>query len=188
MKIGLLTSHRWKQQNKSLFQEMVEYLQSKGHQILTSDIKLEELIPMRYVEREAIFSEFYHKLLDCDVVFAECTLQSTQVGFGLAYLRARGKPIIVLSLREVNEMQTQGEVYSNEENLAVYEYSKGDMKSVINEALNSMESHIDKRFTIIFPADLMNQLEDVARKKKLPKSVFIRQLIEEDLAKNTSTE
>ncbi len=181
MNIGLLTSHRWKKQYETMYNEMVEYLTSKGHHVVTSNQTLDELIPMSYVEREAVFTDFYHKLLDCDLILAECTLQSTQVGFGLAFLRSRGKPIIILSMKAVNEMQTKGEVYSNEENLAVYEYAKDDMKSTVNEALSSMESHLDKRFTIIFPANLMNKLEDVSRKQKLPKAVYIRQLIEEDL-------
>jgi len=151
MKIGLLVSFRWKKEYATTLEKMIHFFKEKGHTIVTSDISLDELHPLGYVEREKIFMRFYEKLEACDVVFAECTLQSTQVGFGLSYLRSKGKPIVILSHKEKTGMYMKGEVYSNVENLAVFEYSDNDLIDILSDALDILESRIDKRFTIIFP-------------------------------------
>lgn len=184
MKIGLLVSFRWKKECAPIFEKMMKFFKDKGHKVVTSDISVDQLHPLGYVEREKIFMRFYEKLEACDVVFAECSLQSTQVGFGLSYLRSKGKPIVILSHENMTGMSVKGEVYSNVENLAVFEYNDNNFLQILAEALSILESRIDKRFTIIFPADLMAQLEDISLKKHLPKSVYIRNIIENALEKD----
>jgi len=187
MKIGLLSSHRGQKQFEKEHAGIVSYLEKKGHQVVHSmDMTIEKLIPLSYPEREAIFMEFYTKLEDCDIVIAECSIQSTQVGFGLAHIRSKGKPIVILSIKGVGgEFATPGETYSNVDNMFVSEYDLGTLSKVLDDALEYMQPHIDKRFTMIFPAYLLAKVEEVAHKKKLPKAVFIRQLIEQELQKNS---
>lgn len=183
MKIGLLSSHRGQKQFEKEHEAIVEYFERKGHEVIHSlHTTLEQLLPLNYIEREAIFMQFFQELETCDIVFAECTTQSTQVGFGLSYLRSKGKPIVLMTLRDaMQDMGPKGDLYSNVENLLVTEYSLGTLSQDLNEALSYMESRIDKRFTIIFPSHLLAKIEEQAKKKKMPKSVYIRQLIEEDL-------
>jgi predicted DNA binding CopG/RHH family protein len=60
-------------------------------------------------------------------------------------------------------------------------YDMSDLHEVVSDALSYMEQRIDKRFTVIFPSSLLAKIEEQVKKKKLPKSVYIRQLIEKDL-------
>lgn len=183
MRIGLLTSHRAQKQYEKQYRAIIDYLQKKGYQVVHSmDTTLEQLLPLTYSEREKIFNDYYKKLEECDVVFAECSLQSTQVGYGFAYLHAKGKPIVELTFRGAPESFTpKGELYSNIDNIMAAEYDESDMAEVIDDALDYMSDHLDKRFTIIFPSYLLARLEEVSRKRKLPKAVYIRQLIEQSL-------
>ena len=184
MRNRLLVSFRWKKENEPVFKKMITFFKENGHEVVTSDVTIDQLHPLGFVEREAIFIKFYEKLEACDIIFAECSLQSTQVGFGLSYLRSKGKPIAIISHKNVTGMYLKGEVFSNVENLAVYEYADSELEEVLSSALHVLEAHIDKRFTIIFPSHLMAKLEEVSRKKHLPKSVYIRELIEKDLQKS----
>ena len=187
MRIGFLTSHRGQKQFEKEHKGLVAYLEKRGHEVVHSlDTTIEKLVPLSYPEREAIFMKFYQQLEECDIVIAECSIQSTQVGFGLAQVRSKGKPIVILSLKNSGgEFATPGETFSNVENVFVAEYTFDTLSFVLNEALEYMQPHIDKRFTMIFPAHLLAKVEEVAHKKKLPKAVYIRQLIEENLQKNS---
>lgn len=183
MKIGFLAAKRGEKEFKDLFETIINHLTSKGHEVVHSmDTPLESIVPMNYAQRQEWFFNFYHKLEECDLVFAETSLQSTQVGFGLAQLRMKGHPVISLSQGEVtNQFFPKGEVYSNIENMMACHYDKNTIKQVLDEALAYMEPHLDKRFTIIFPANLLAKVEERSHDLHVPKSVYIRQLIEKDI-------
>src|SRR5260221_2890034 len=115
MKIGFLTSYRGQKQYGKEFEKIVTHLQKRGHDVLHSlNTAIEKLVPLSYPEREAIFMKFYQDLEDCDLIFAECSLQSTQVGFGLAHIRSKGKPIVILSSKgAAGEFSPNGDTFSN---------------------------------------------------------------------------
>lgn len=188
MKIGFLTAKRAEKEFHEECTAIVEYLQSKGHEVVhMMDMPLESILPLEYAKRQELFMEFYEKLAECDLIVAETSMQSTQVGFGIAYLRMKGKPLIILSQGDaVFPYFPKGEVYSNMDNMMTYKYDKTHLKSVIDEALAYMEPHIDKRFSLIFPSYLLSQVEEKVQKLHMPKSVYIRQLIEKDLQDNTA--
>ncbi len=183
MKIGLLTSYRAQKQFAKEFKTMVAHFEKKGHVVVHSlDTNLDALLALGYVQREEQFMNHYKNLEACDVIFAECSLQSTQVGFGMSYLRSKGKPTVIISKKNISEEYSpKKDVFSNVENLMVTEYTDDTLIEALNEALSYMETRLDKRFTIIFPSHLLVKVEEVAKRKKLPKSVYIRQLIEKDL-------
>lgn len=183
MKVGFLSSHRGQQKYIKEHKAVVNFFEKKKIEVVHSlDTSIESLLSLGWLEREAIFMNFYHKLETCDIVFAECTMQSTQVGFGLSYLRAKGMPIVMMTIRNADEYSPKKDVYSNIENLMFLQYDMSDITTALEEAVEFMEQRIDKRFTVIFPSHLLAKIEEQVKKKKLPKSVYIRQLIEKDLA------
>lgn len=188
MKVGLLTSYRAQKVYDKQYLAIINHLQKRGHQVVHSmETSIDQLLPMSYAEREKIFNSFYKKLEECDVVFVECSMQSTQVGYGFAQLHAKGRPIVELTLKGALQTFTpKGDIYSNIENIMAVEYDESNLAEVIDDALDYMGGHLDKRFTIIFPAHLMSELEEVSHKHKVPKAVFIRQLIEKALQEEPS--
>lgn len=183
MKIGFLTSVRGKSKFEKQYSTILQYLEKQRHEVVHNlALTEDQLAPMTYPQREELFLRFYKQLLDCDLVVAECSMQSIQVGYGLSFLRDHGKPIIALSIRGVdNDLGQMTDLFSSIENIEICEYTEENLVEMLEEALLYMEPHVDKRFTMIFPAHLLAKVEDVAKKKKLPKAVYIRQLIEKDL-------
>src|SRR5690242_19194700 len=98
MKIGLLSSHRGQKQLEKQHKAIVDHLKKRGHEVVHSmDTSIDHLMNLTYIEREKIFVKYYKELEECDMVIAECTLQSTQVGFGVSYIRSKGKPTVILT-------------------------------------------------------------------------------------------
>lgn len=186
MKIGFLTSYRAQDSKDKEYGKILAFLEKKGHEVVHHlDTNLSQLLPLGYAEREAIFMDFYKRLEECELVFVDCPVQSTQLGFGIAYLRSKGKPVVILTPKGTPlEFFPQGDIYSEIENMAVYQYDEKSIDEVLEEALEYMEPRIDKRFTIIFPSFLLAKIEEKAQKLHLPKAVYIRQLIEKDIKEN----
>lgn len=190
MKIGFLSAKRAEQQFQEDFKKIIQVLESRGNTVVHHmNVPLEEILPLSYAQRQELFMKFYEQLADCDLVFVETSIQSTQVGFGLAYLRMKGKPTVILSHGEVaNQFFPKGEVYSNLENMMAYQYDTASLSQVLDDALTYMEPHVEKRFTIIFPSHLLAKVEEKSHKLAMPKSVYIRQLIEKDLTAEKPTD
>jgi hypothetical protein len=190
MKIGLLTSYRAQEQYREIYEVMLQHFQKIGHEVVHHiNTSLQDVLPLSYIEREELFINFYKELEECDVIFVDCPVQSTQLGFGIAYLRSKAKPIVLLTPKGTPvEYFPRGDIYSNVENMAIYEYEKVTIATVIDDALEYMKPHLDKRFTIIFPAHLLAKLEEQAQKLHVPKAVYIRQLIEKNLKETHSSE
>lgn len=183
MKIGLLTSHRAQKKYQKEHWEVIHHLEKLGHEVVHSmSTSIDMISKLTYIERERLFFKHFQNLEQCDLIIAECSIQSTQVGFGLAYLREKGKSLIILSLKgSGGDYEAPGDDYSEMDNLYVTQYTQNTLISVLDEAVSYMSEKIDKRFTMIFPAGLMAKLEEVSRKKKLPKAVYIRQILEKNL-------
>lgn len=183
MKIGFLAAKRSEKENAELFRKIINHLEAKGNEVIHHmDVSLDSILPLSYAQRQDLFMKFYEQLAECDLVFVETSMQSTQVGFGIAYLRMKGRPVVILSQGETAfPFFPKGEVYSNLENMMAYQYDSPNITEVLDEALEYMAPHLDKRFTIIFPSHLLAKVEEKSQKLAVPKSVYIRQLIEKDL-------
>lgn len=185
MKVGFISSKRGQKEFGEHYQTIVDYLHKKGYDVQhTLEISEKELYKKSLEWREKFYTDFYRSLEHVDVVFVECSQPSVNVGFGLAYVINHGKPVIILRKKgsEGFEMGV-GDLISHKEYIHVYEYEDKTLPEVLGFALQSAVKEIDRRFTIIFPSHVMSKLEEISRQHKLPKAVYIRQLIEADLQK-----
>lgn len=184
MTIGYIASLRGRKFYDEYYQKSIKHLKAKGHEVkhfLHMDYETVHAMPLQ--ERDEFFDEFYRDLLLSDVILADCSFASMNVGYRISHLLSLGKQVLVMC-----EKGSAGEKFDllqrkqYEEHVYMFTYSKYDITETIDNALSVVESHVDKRFTMIFPASLMSKLEHHSTKKKLPKAVFIRKLLEESLA------
>ena len=54
---------------------------------------------------------------------------------------------------------------------------------MLTDALAVAKDQLDCRFTMLLSPKIMTYLDDVVEKKKIPRSVFIRNLIEREMGK-----
>ncbi|MFH1561342.1 MAG: hypothetical protein ABID04_02050, partial [Patescibacteria group bacterium] len=71
-----------------------------------------------------------------------------------------------------------------DDRLQVLNYEKDSLASVLKKALLGAEEKIDVRFNFFVTPKILAYLDWLSKKKKLPRSVYLRDLIETDIKRN----
>ncbi len=151
----------------------------------TSDFLL-EADPADYYKRKtgADFNKFYKKLVQqlkkADICVFEVTLHSLGIGYCVNLALEMGKPVVLLFQKDSNPLFFKG---IKSDKLQMYEYSLGDLKEILESALEMAKEVLDIRFTFFIDPKINNFLAWVKKTKKTPRSVYLRKLIEEAMKK-----
>ena len=162
---------------------IIDLLKDKGVTVTSEHIidTTEATISMESkAERLAFHKNLEKWINEADFMVVESTFPSISVGYEISLALHRGKPILVL--------YSQGEppslIYNNEEERLVCEhYTNDTLKEIIDDFINFVEGTNDTRFTFFITSQIAAYLEKTAKKHKLPKSVYLRDLILRDMKK-----
>jgi len=89
-----------------------------------------------------------------------------------------GKPILILYA--VGNPPSLLAHHSNDK-LVCEKYTINTVREIINDFVNYVRGASDTRFTFFITSEIAAYLEKVSRKEKMPKSVYLRKLIEEHM-------
>lgn len=183
MRIAFLAPIETTLQYKQRYTAIVEYLNKAGHTVVHAlSVTSETLSTWNEQQRSEYFNSFYAKLGKCDMVIAECSYPSVDVGFEISYAIQQGKEVIVLKQKNAaTDVLTSDQLNLNK-NMVIYEYTSETLFRIIKEALECNPIKRFQKYNVLFPTDMANKLNEIAKKKNLPKSVYIRQLLEKGLA------
>ena len=92
----------------------------------------------------------------------------------------RGKPVLLL-YKEGNPPSLFDRYH--DEKLICECYTQGQLNRIIEDFLEYVEGANDTRFTFFITPQIDAFLEEVSKKKKIPKSVYLRSLLEREMAK-----
>jgi hypothetical protein len=131
-------------------------------------------------ERLAFQAELEKWINSCDFMVVETSFPSISVGYEISLAIHRGKPVLIL--------YSEGDppsllAHNADEKLVCEKYTVDTLKDIIDDFLNFVESSNDMRFTFFITSAIAAYLDEVSRKQKVPKSVYLRRLIEEDIRK-----
>ncbi len=108
----------------------------------------------------------------------EASFPSISVGYEIALALHRGKPVLVLysngdppSLMDNNE----------EQKLVSEKYTSATLPTIIDDFINYVRGGSDTRFTFFITSEIASYLEKMGKKNKIPKSVYLRNLIAADM-------
>ena len=164
----------------SNYLKIIEILTKKGHDVSSDHIikTSENQINLQTKEqRQKFHKELKKWIMDCDAVVVETSFPSISVGFEISLALNLGKPVLVL---HVNEGPTLFSSYNNEK-LFCEKYTLPMLKDIIEDFLLFVEGSADSRFTFFITSKISHFLEKVSREKKVPKSVYLRRLIEKNM-------
>lgn len=118
---------------------------------------------------------------DADFMVVEATFPSISVGYEIALAVHKGKPVLAL--------YSQGEppslIFNNEEEKIVCEkYTNANLEEIMTDFLNYVQGESDTRFTFFVSSNIASYLSKMAKKNKVPKSVYLRYLIQQDMRKS----
>lgn len=183
MKVYFTASLTAKDQFFQNYKAIVAYLQSQRVTVISDHIinKTEKAINAESREvRLKFHKQLEHWIHTCDCVIAETSFPSISVGYEISLALKVGKPVLVI--------YSKGDppsllAYHNDEKLMCEKYSLANVSEVLESFLHFVHEKSDLRFTFFITPRIASYLDSVAKEEKLPKSVYLRKLIEEDMKK-----
>lgn len=159
---------------------IIDILNRKGHKV-TSDHIIKTSENQTNFQTEEQRKKFHIKLkkwiMDANAVVVETSFPSISVGFEISLALNLGKPVLLLY---TNEGPTLLSSYSNEK-LFCEKYNGSTLGGLIEDFLLFVEGNADSRFTFFITSNIAHFLEKISREKKIPKSVYLRRLIEKQI-------
>lgn len=162
--------------------KIVEILKSKKHHVAAEHIinASESQIDLQTkAQREKFHKQLKKWIIDSDCLVVETSFPSISVGFEISLGLNLGKPVLVLFTKEAPTLLSS----YDDEKLICSKYGLNNLKEVLTDFTNYVQGKSDHRFTFFIDSHINNFLEEVSRKRKVPKSVYIRYLIQKAMEK-----
>jgi len=169
MKIYFTASVAGKKKLKKEYQAIVEALEKLGFQV-------KELVLSG--EKETSFSKISRLIKKADLVVAEVSFPSVSVGQEISLALESNKPVLALFKEGIKTTLLE---INSDERLQLISYNLKKIKKVLKEAIADISRKIDMRFNFFIPPEIINYLNWIAKKRRIPRSVYLRSLIEKDM-------
>jgi len=186
MKIFFIASIHGKQKFIDHYQKIVDIVEAKDHKITADHVLNSTKMEMAKWDHDQDLA-FHKKVLrgikSHDVVLAEISYPSLSVGYLLALAVESGKPAIALYNTEkkphlLRTLEADDKFYS-------YQYRDYvDLQDELPLLIKFAGEQQDTRFNFFISPRHQNYLDWIAKNKKIPRSVFLRRLIEEHMEEN----
>lgn len=165
------------------YERIVGLVKEKGHTIIADHIlsvSEKEVSLKTREERLKFHTQIERWIHSSDALIAETSFPSISVGYEISIALRVGKPVLVL--------YSDGEppsllAHHRDEKLLYEKYSLQTLPSILDDFIGYVDSKSDLRFTFFITPKIASFLDLIAKKEKLPKSVYLRKLIEADMAK-----
>jgi len=131
-------------------------------------------------QRIEIQKKLEKNILEADFVVVEASFPSISVGYEISLSLHRGKPTLVLYTSDHHPSLIAN---SDEDKLVCEQYTKQTVDSIIEDSIKYVESINESRFTFYISSELAAHLDKSAKKTCVPKAVYLRSLIKEDMEK-----
>lgn len=166
----------------SNYLRIIDILHGCGARVTSDHIidASEPQINMQSVTKREQFHRTLRKwIMDAQCMVVETSFPSISVGFEISLALTLNKPVLVLY---TNEAPTLLSGY-NDEKMICEQYTDSNISGIIDDFLNYVKGTSEHRFTFFISTGMSQFLEETARRKKLPKSVYLRQLIDKERKK-----
>lgn len=160
---------------------VIHHLLEKGHHVESDHIinTTEDQIRLETKKKRIAFhTHLVKKIRSCDFMIVEASFPSISVGYEISVALHLGKPVLIL--------YSEGDppallAHHEDEKLICEKYSNDTVKGILDDFLGYVEGKQDARFTFFITPDINQFLDVVSRKQKVPKSVYLRKLIEKEM-------
>ena len=184
MKVYFTASLRGKEEFGEYYTKIVKYIESRGHKMISNHVFVNDSKSIA-AQDKAHALKAYHQLVDsikkADIFISEVSTQSISVGHELTEAMNLNKPVVVMYMGERRPSMLFGSGY---EKLQMIQYTVDNYEALLDHALEEAGKHTDVRFNFFVSPKILNYLDWVAQKRMIPRSVFLRNLIEREMKKD----
>lgn len=187
MKVYLLASPRSVEERPEFFARIYRHLKKEHTMVddlvwrLSKMKNIEDFYRVDLKERADRFRRWVNYLKKCEVVVVEVSGHSMTLGYIIGKALELNKPVVALHQRGQESYFVSG---IKNIKLQVVEYDKERVEKVVDKALEKAKKMIDVRFNFFVSPQILTYLDWVARRRKVPRSVFLRNLIEKEMRKD----
>ena len=128
--------------------------------------------------RESHYERTIKNIRSSDIILLEVSTHSLSMGFIMEKALDSGKPVIALYHKGLMPYFAAG---INEQKLQVVEYEEATLAKVIEDSFEYAGNQSDTRFNFFISPRQLSYLDWIARERRIPRSVFLRRLIESDM-------
>jgi len=180
MKVYFTASIVGKKNYLKNYLEIIETLKEKDC-FVTSDHIIKHTAEAIRLEKKEDRLKF-HKQLErwigsCNFMVVESTFPSISVGYEISLALKFNKPVLILYCEGDPPSLLD---HHHEDSLVCEKYTSDTLPDIIDDFMNFAQGSADSRFTFFITPEIASYLEKVAKKEKLPKSVYLRRLIIKD--------
>lgn len=186
MKIYFVASPRLVVKDPGLYKRIHHYL-AKNNVMLsdkllkwTDNKVLEKVYDDNNKEAASVYKEAIDQVKKADVVMMEVSGHSVTMGYLISKSLDLCKPAVVFYKKGTKILFLKG---INNPKLKLKEYDKQNIEKLLDEAIEEAKKEIDVRFNFFVSPKILTYLDWVAQKRMIPRSVFLRNLIEREMKK-----
>lgn len=181
MNIYFTASVVGKKYNLTNYLKIINLLRSQNHTVISDhiiNVTPEQIDQSSKKDR----IKFHHKLEDwinsCDFIVVEASFPSMSVGYEISLALQSNKPVLILYFTGAPPS-----LFAEHENelLVCEKYNFENLRSIISDFIDYTKGIHETRFTFYITSKIASYLEKKSRQNKIPKSVYLRQLIEQDM-------
>lgn len=184
MKIYFDASGRGFDQFGKYYRQIDDFIKDLGHENL-NDLFNESVVQQFYEgphkKRVNRYQDLLNNLKKSDLVILEVSIHSLSMGFWMQKALELNKPVIALYLKGREPKFIEG---VQNDKLQVIEYEDINLKEVLKYSIDFASDQQDTRFNFFISPKHQNYLDWIARNRKIPRSVFLRRLIEDHMKQN----
>ncbi|OGK18459.1 hypothetical protein A2866_00640 [Candidatus Roizmanbacteria bacterium RIFCSPHIGHO2_01_FULL_39_8] len=167
--------------NLQNYRKIIDILTTKGFKVMSDHIMntSPEKIRMETKEERLKFhSQLEKNIRSADFMVIESTFPSISVGYEISIGLHFRKPVLILYS---NGDPPSLLAHHADEKLICEKYTPDTVKEIIDDFVNYIEGKQDTRFTFFITPEIAHFLEKKSQREKLPKSVYLRKLIEKEM-------
>lgn len=186
MKVYFSGSRLYADKFKEQYEKIRQSLVKLGCQIIDMSVAgvAKDVYEIDDKEKKKRYSQFLKNLDKGDLSLFEATYPSTiSIGHEITLAIQKGKPVIIM-YREGTENEPKMFRGLDSEKVIWVAYSDTNIQARVKEALEKAMSMADVRFNFFVSPKLLNYLDFVSKKRMIPRSVFLRDLIEREMKKD----
>ncbi|NTV31575.1 hypothetical protein HGA91_06385 [candidate division WWE3 bacterium] len=163
------------------YKSIVDKLRSLGHEVLSDHVLQADYDQVLNAEddyRVKFYRDMLNKINKADLVFAEMSVSSASIGHEVTIALEKNKPVIIASESGIPQIFKA----LQDHNIYFLEYKGLDqLLSQLEDEIESVKEGEDIRFNFLIPPTMVDYLEWVSKSRRIPKSVFIRDLVKREM-------
>ncbi len=172
--------------DKKDYQKIYEVIEKLGHSVVTDHYltrKIEDINNETPSEAELYAKRSMRWIKNADVVLFETTKADVSVGYELAVAVNLHKPVVVMYHNEKGRAPNSIKGVESEK-LQITGYDDETLAEILDISLENAHDSSDVRFNFFISPAIGNYLDWIAKNKKIPRSVYLRTLIQNDMEAN----